>query len=181
MITTSVLFYSSFGTNPQGIIDSVATYSIWIQRAGGQSAHVHPWYYYLNLLTWLEFIEPITWNEDTIVVLAVIGLFFAFTRRTIFAEKPALVRFLAIYTLILTVIYCLIPYKTPWCLLSFLFGMALLAGFVLDWLVGISETISEKCTVGLLIVVFVIASPVIQSWALNFSFFYTPFIQYLGF
>jgi len=87
MALTSALFYSSYGTNPKGILDSVATYGIWLQRAGGQSAHVHPWYYYLNLLTWLEFIEPITWNEDAIVVLAVIGSFFAFTRRTIFVGK----------------------------------------------------------------------------------------------
>jgi len=44
-------------------------------------------------------------------------------------RHPALPRFLAFYTLFLTVLYCAIPYKTPWCLLSFYTGMALLAGF----------------------------------------------------
>jgi uncharacterized protein (TIGR03663 family) len=37
-------------------------------------------------------------------------------------------RFLAFYTLVLTALYMVIPYKTPWCALSFLHGMILLAG-----------------------------------------------------
>jgi predicted membrane-bound mannosyltransferase len=41
---------------------------------------------------------------------------------------PKLVRFLAIYTVVMTVVYSAVPYKTPWCLLSFLHGMILLAG-----------------------------------------------------
>jgi uncharacterized protein (TIGR03663 family) len=41
----------------------------------------------------------------------------------------ALPRFLAFYTVFLTVLYSAIPYKTPWCLLSFHTGWALLAGF----------------------------------------------------
>ncbi|RPJ20476.1 MAG: hypothetical protein EHM35_19420 [Planctomycetaceae bacterium] len=49
-----------------------------------------------------------------------------------------LVRFLAIYTLALTVVYSAVPYKTPWCVLSFLHGMILLAGVgavtLLSWL-----------------------------------------------
>jgi predicted membrane-bound mannosyltransferase len=38
------------------------------------------------------------------------------------------VRFVAVYTLALTVLYSFIPYKTPWCILSFLHGFILLAG-----------------------------------------------------
>jgi uncharacterized protein (TIGR03663 family) len=37
-------------------------------------------------------------------------------------------RFLTFYAIILVVLYSVIPYKTPWCLLSFLHGMILLAG-----------------------------------------------------
>ncbi|MEN8127431.1 MAG: flippase activity-associated protein Agl23, partial [Planctomycetota bacterium] len=179
MVITSILFFSSFGTNPSGILDSVATYGIWAQRAGAPSVHAHPWYYYLDILTWLEFIEPVTWNEDGIVVLAVLGLLFAFTRRTMFSEKPVLIQFLAAYTIILTVIYCLIPYKTPWCLLSFLFGMTLLAGFVIDWLIGITQTILEKICINSLIVVFVVASPIVQSWFLNFQYAADPTNPYV--
>ena len=41
---------------------------------------------------------------------------------------PALLRFLTFYTFLLTLLYSLISYKTPWCALSFLMGMILLAG-----------------------------------------------------
>ncbi|MBL7215037.1 MAG: FAD:protein FMN transferase, partial [Phycisphaerae bacterium] len=178
-VFVSVLFYSSFGTNWQGIADSVMTYAAWGKRAGGQSVHVHPWYFYLNLLTWNEFTEPMTWNEDGIVVLAVFGVIFAFTRRTLLINRPALIRFWAIYTVILAVIYCSISYKTPWCVLGFLYGMAILAGFVIDWLVRISETCWEKICLGLLIVIFVILSPVVQSWMLNFHYASEPTNPYV--
>jgi predicted membrane-bound mannosyltransferase len=44
----------------------------------------------------------------------------------------------AFYTILMTVVYALIPYKTPWCVLGFLHGMALMAGVgvvaLLRWL-----------------------------------------------
>ncbi len=42
--------------------------------------------------------------------------------------SPTFCRFLTFYTLVLLALYSAIPYKTPWCLLSFLHGMILLAG-----------------------------------------------------
>jgi uncharacterized protein (TIGR03663 family) len=39
-----------------------------------------------------------------------------------------LVRFIAIYTLLLSAVYAAIPYKTPWCMLGFLHGLILLSG-----------------------------------------------------
>ena len=48
--------------------------------------------------------------------------------------------FLTFYTLFVTALYALIPYKTPWCLLSFLHAMILLAGVgaaaMLRWMPG---------------------------------------------
>jgi len=43
-------------------------------------------------------------------------------------RNPGLIRFVALFTLLLTAAYCVIPYKTPWCMLGFLHGMILLAG-----------------------------------------------------
>lgn len=178
-IVVSVLFHSSFGTNWQGVIDSVATYTIWIKRAGGQSVHIHPWYYYLNLLTWLEFFEPITWNEDGIVALSVFGVFLAFSRKHLSLGKFPLIRFWAAYTVLLTAIYCFIPYKTPWCLLSFLYGMAILSGVALDWLVGSSQSRLSKITTGALIAVFVLGGPIFQCWMLNFRYNSEPTNPYV--
>ena len=58
-----------------------------------------------------------------ILVLAAVGAVASFV-----AKKSPLLRFLALYTILLTAIYSAISYKTPWCLLSFFQGMILLAG-----------------------------------------------------
>jgi uncharacterized protein (TIGR03663 family) len=176
MAVTSILFYSSFGTNPGGIIDSVSTYGSWLQRASGQSTHIHPWYYYLDLLTWLEFIEPIIWNEDIIIVLAAAGLILVLFRRT---TNSAFIRFFAIYTLALTIIYSVIPYKTPWCVLSFLYGMAILAGWIIDRMMDAVQVRWGKMCAGLFIFVFAAASPAAQSWFLNFKYASNPVNPYV--
>jgi hypothetical protein len=72
--------------------------------------HRHAWDYYLGLLVR---------NEWLIVAAAVVGA----TRRA-----TGLLKFLAVYAFAMTVVYSLIPYKTPWCVLGALDAMILLAG-----------------------------------------------------
>jgi predicted membrane-bound mannosyltransferase len=43
---------------------------------------------------------------------------------------------MTVYTLILTILYCAIPYKTPWCALSFLHGYIVLAGAGIGYVVA---------------------------------------------
>jgi hypothetical protein len=57
-------------------------------------------------------------------------------------------RFLAFYTLILTALYSVISYKTPWCLLSFLHGMILLAG-IGAWIVLRGPALLSNRVIGL--------------------------------
>jgi len=77
-------------------------------------------------------------GEEVGLVLAGIGLFHAIFHW--FADEDRtrvhLIRFLAAYTFAVTMIYGLIPYKTPWCLLQFWFGMVLLAGVGASVLLG---------------------------------------------
>ncbi|MHC4551336.1 MAG: flippase activity-associated protein Agl23, partial [Planctomycetota bacterium] len=173
MVLTSVLFFSSFGQNWQGILDSVATYAIWFQRSG-DSIHVHPWYFYLDLITWIEILEPVTWNEDGIVALAFCGLLFIFIPKARTASVPIVIRCIAAYTLTLTAIYCIIPYKTPWCMLSFLYGMVILGAFTLNELTRTADSRWQKTCIGIIIAVFVCISPVFQSWMLNFKYHADP-------
>ena len=49
------------------------------------------------------------------------------------------VRWLGYYTIVVTAIYTVIPYKTPWCLLQFLLGMVLLAGVGANVLLSIAR------------------------------------------
>jgi len=127
-IIVSALFFSSFLTHPQGIIDSVRTYGAYFSRAGGNQLHIHPWYYYLEILLYRPgYAHQPPWTEGLIVILAAAGLVFIAVKKALPTAERSLFNFLAVYTVIITVVYSAIPYKTPWCLLSFFHGMILLA------------------------------------------------------
>jgi uncharacterized protein (TIGR03663 family) len=128
-VIVSALFFSSFLSNPGGIIDSLRTYTTYFNRAGQSSLHIHPWYYYLKMLIYFRYGGGPIWSEGLIVFLAVIGFVAAMLRKGPASVNAQLLRFIAFYTLILTAVYSAIPYKTPWCVLGFLHGMILLAGF----------------------------------------------------
>jgi len=127
-VVVSVVLFSSFFTNWRGPWDSVATYGGYFNRAR-ESVHLHPWWhYYLGMLVYTKLAPGPWWSEGLIVGLAAVGFIAAMLKKTDEHGNAALLRFLAFYTVILTVIYSKIPYKTPWCMLSFLHGMILLAG-----------------------------------------------------
>ena len=129
----SMLLFASFGANPAGVGESVGAYFHYLGRGKAQAIeaqwHVHPWHYYLRILLG-SFSGGRVWTEALIVVLAVVGLAAGASgsRRLLGPADPSLVRFLAVYTVIVTAVYSAIPYKTPWCLLGPLHGMILLAG-----------------------------------------------------
>ncbi|MBN1359836.1 MAG: TIGR03663 family protein [Sedimentisphaerales bacterium] len=128
-VLVSALFFSPFLTHPRGVVDSYLTYGTYLTRAGGQnSVHTHPWYYYVHMLLLSRYADGPLWTEGWIVVLALVGLVVAMRGRGVAGMDPDLLRFVAFYTLALTVVYSALPYKTPWCMLSFLHGMILLAG-----------------------------------------------------
>lgn len=127
-----LLFFSSFFTHWEGLGDSIRTYLPWLKRAGGRSPHIHPWNFYLARLAWFHPAKGPAWSEALILILAAVGGVVSLAR-----GKSPLHRFLVFYTIILTAAYCAISYKTPWCLLSFLDGMILLAGVGAATLVGI--------------------------------------------
>ena len=173
-VITSVLFFSSFGKHPDGILDSVLTYTYWFNRAGQHSIHAHPWYWYLDLLTWNELTERIVWNEDIIVAGALFGFFFAFQNREGLPHRRPFCVFAALFTLFLTVIYSAIPYKTPWCALNFLYGMALLAGLAADRIVAWATGRGQKILIYTVLTMFGIISPLFQSVFLNTRYAASP-------
>ncbi len=122
------LFFSSFLSNPHGPVDSLRTYLPWLDRAGGASPHLHPWSFYFERLLWFHPAKGPVWSEAAIFILAMVGGVAAFSTNRTFAFRPRLARLLVFYTLMLTAIYSVIAYKTPWCLLNFWLGMILLAG-----------------------------------------------------
>ena len=124
----SVVLYTAFFTHLRGPLDSILTYGSYLQRAGGVGIHDKPWHYYLHLLAFTRRGPGPWWSEGFVLLLACIGVVAAFRAKDTALCDPSLLRFLALYTILLTLLYALIPYKTPWSMLSFFHGMALLAG-----------------------------------------------------
>jgi uncharacterized protein (TIGR03663 family) len=122
----AMLLMSSFLTHPQGIADSVLAFrSYFVKGSGVNTPHVHPWYFYINLLLYFHHAGAPVFSEALIAGLAVVGC--AVSRGTV-------ARFLAIYTVLLVAITCALPYKIPWNILGFWHGAILLAGIGTAWM-----------------------------------------------
>ena len=81
---------------------------------------------------------------------AVVGGGAAFVRKGLADGNARFIRFLSFYSFVLTAAYCLISYKTPWCLLSFWHGMILLAGVGAAVAVQAARNQASRAAVGLL-------------------------------
>ncbi len=152
-----LLFFSSFFTNFPGLLDSIRTYLPWLKRAAGHSPHLHPWYFYFQRLGWFHPVKGPVFSEGLILVLALIGAVISFRR-----NSPLQI-FLAAYTFILAGIYSAISYKTPWCLLSFYFGMILLAGLGAGAITSYFQARSAR-VVAVALLLALAAQLTIQSW-----------------
>ncbi|MBW8041465.1 MAG: TIGR03663 family protein [Planctomycetes bacterium] len=154
-VLASALFYSSFFSNPAGILDSFRTYTTYFNRAGQNQLHIHPWYFYLKMLLYSKYGSGpiwIFWGEALVVILAVVGLIIAIRGKGVTGVNFQLLRFIAFYTIAMTVVYSVIPYKTPWCLLGFLSGMILLAGVGTVALLNLTSNIPAKVFIGILLI-----------------------------
>lgn len=136
LLVVVVTFFSSFFTHFEGLNDMLATFTTYFDRAGTNGLHRHPWYYYLELLSFNK--GKYFWTEIYIILLAAIGSLFLYLE----TEETALVRnlrMIEVFSVFLLIVYSIIPYKTPWNLLSFYMGLFFLAGYGLInliWMMG---------------------------------------------
>lgn len=174
----SALFHSSFGSHPRGILDSILTYKIYLLRGAGDSTHVHPWYYYFQLLLFNTGPKTPLWTEAIVVFFAGVALVQIMGKKNGSAPALPLQRFIAIYTFFMTLIYSLLPYKTPWSLLSFYHGMILLAAIgMIDLLSGLRRRILKIPVIALLILG--CSHLIWQSWQLNDRYCAAPTNPYV--
>jgi hypothetical protein len=68
-------------------------------------------------------------TEAMTLLLALLGCLFAFTVRPERHQTHQFARFMAVFSVVLFLLYSFIPYKTPWCILSAWHGLLLMAGF----------------------------------------------------
>ncbi len=122
------LFFSSFGKNPAGPLDAVKAIGIYLARGAEGLGHEGPFWYYFGMLAFPSGGEHGLWGEAFILFLAAAGAIGAFGRDFGKDVRPALTRFILIYTAAAAVIFSAIPYKTPWNAMPFYTGIILLAG-----------------------------------------------------
>ena len=129
-VLTWFVFYSSFFTNYQGLADSFLTYGHYLKKAelnGDGSGHGQPFWFYHDKLWHSEYGKMI-WSEKWLLVGAGMGFVLAFLPKTLPRKYRKFSQFVALYSLLITLVYCLISYKTTWSMLSFLHGYILLCG-----------------------------------------------------
>ncbi len=131
-IAVSVTLFSGFYRHWDDVVQSVTTYGNYLQRSGG-AGHEKPWHYYLGLLCWQQEGYGYIWSELMIVGLAIIGALHSLLADFRKQEHQQGFRvFLAVYALAALVAYSLVPYKTPWVILSVQHALTLLAGLGLQ-------------------------------------------------
>jgi len=164
---TSILLFSQFFTEWSGVWDSIATYWNMLGRAGGQGHEKPAGYYFdllrggvisgrdlwadpdsdwPKILSWQEWRSVLCLTADArraviteavLLVLAVIGCFAAFTAKAERNQSNHLVRFLAVYGVVTFLIYSVISYKTPWCIMGAWHALLIMAGLGAERLVRI--------------------------------------------
>jgi len=172
--TIAGLLFSSFFSHPQGVLDSILSFRIYIVRGSEAGWHSYPWYHYLGLLAFSRFgASAPWWSEAIILFLALIGGLAAFRRGRLDKPGPSFPRFVLFYTVFSTVAYSLLPYKTPWNLLPFYLGLILLAGMGAACVLGILKLNAFRAAALTVIAAGVIHLGV-QAYRANFKDFADP-------
>jgi len=124
-----ILMFTSFFQNFSGLWDSLAAISTYLDKSDSTSVHVHPWYQYFK---WLMFSSSDShfWSEGVIGILGIVGISLVFFKKDDTSYKLLFfIRLVALVTIISTLIFSALLYKTPWNALSFWMGWILLAAY----------------------------------------------------
>lgn len=112
MLLFFVGLYTGFGSNMQGIADFFIALMPWLKTGVAGNGHEK------EFLHWTKFMGKYEFLTVAALLLAVV-----------FARKNKWVWFYGVFAILNWLIYSLIPYKTPWCLISIFWPFAVLAGF----------------------------------------------------
>jgi len=147
-----VVLYTSFFHNPQGLGDLLKAIGTSVARAGHPGIHAHPWYYYVQTLTYSKAAGGPVWSEAFLLFLALAGGIAALGHDAGRDGNPIFLRFILFFTVLTAAVYSLIPYKTPWNLLPFELGLVILAGNGAALLLRISRLKLVKALILILLV-----------------------------
>lgn len=153
-VVINVLFYSSFFTNWPGVSAAVAAMKVWA-NTGTSEFHGKRFDTYI---TWL------LQEEMSIFLLAIGGSLVA-----LFGERlNRFAIFVGAWGFGMLAAYSLIPYKTPWLMLSFIVPMAVVGGYAVQHLSGRSWATWKAPAPALVVMGAALTICVYQTVVLNF-------------
>lgn len=123
-LVVAAVWVTGFFTHPGVLLDTVATWFHYGQRAAGEG-HEKPWYWYLEILT-RKWRGGRFGPEVPVLAMAVVAAVRVAFRDC--RERRPLIVFLAVYAAVILAVYSAVPYKTPWLILGALHAAAVLAG-----------------------------------------------------
>ena len=121
-----IVFFSSLFSDFSQLPDSLKAFINYADRSQGQG-HEKPFGYYFSIF-WPHSTEGVRWSEAPFLLIGFAGLALAAWDRD---PARSSLRGAVFYGYIAFAIYCLIPYKTPWLLLSSCLSFAIATGFAL--------------------------------------------------
>ncbi|MFB3853532.1 MAG: flippase activity-associated protein Agl23 [Vicinamibacterales bacterium] len=160
----SGLAYSSFSSNPEGIMESVRAFGIYAGRGLAPGPHEQSWHYYLRTLLWSNS-GGLVLTEALVLVLAAVGVGSAFVRR----RRCFWPWYVSLYTLFAAAAFSALRYKTPWNLLSFHTGFVVMAG------VGVASLFALPRSRAIRVLLFAVLAAgcghlAFQAWRASFRF-----------
>jgi hypothetical protein len=177
-----LFFYSGNFLNPRGVLGIFETFKTWTKTGVDSAGHGKPTYDLFSLVPHplkhfgpLATVARLKLNWYWVALMAtyewfsVLGLIFSL--RYLFGGNSPL-RYLAIYGVAVLFAYSIIPYKTPWCIISiewpFLFLGAAALVFLWDNLPGFTRFLS------VLVGLFLFGHLAYKSYGLNFVHYDDP-------
>lgn len=145
LLATVMAVMSSLFRDLGGPLNLLKSYLPWLGRVDGAEHDPLPWYHYLAFLLHHHERGAPHFSEALILLLGLLGMWGAP------GASRRLTRFLTVYTLVLTAIYSLTPYKMPWLALGFLHGWIVLAGLGAARLLAAVRPWPAKGVLGLLL------------------------------
>lgn len=156
-VAVIVFFYSATFFHFGDVRGLYLTFSAWAQTGAENKGHLKSWSYWLGLMARYEW-------------FTLLGLAASF--RYLLAAADSRLRGLSIYALGVLTAYTIIPYKTPWCVISIAWPFLLLgAAWVAEWMdvVSVSRWPVWVARAGAMTVVLGLgAASAVRTWRLNF-------------
>ena len=113
LICLWLVFFTGFFHNRKGMTDFFVALIPWLKTGVGGSGHDKPFFYWLNLMGRYE------WAALAGIAGAAAGAF----------SRSWKMRAVSFFALVNGLVYSLIPYKTPWCIMNILWPFVLVAGY----------------------------------------------------